>query len=186
MVQEKTISLSCKDPNLTIYLRPLTVNDVTLLLDLFDHMGPDSRYNRFNMPLIRPDIDYLRQEASKIAAVPPEVGQGWLILADLPQGETILGGIRFLYEERESRETAEISLVVRDDFQGRGIGTSALSFAAMAARELGVKKLVANVLATNKPVFRMLARLPFPVSCDNSSGETLVEVDLTRLQVATP
>ena len=32
----------------TIELRPLTRADVPHLLEIFEHMGPDSRYNRFH------------------------------------------------------------------------------------------------------------------------------------------
>lgn len=187
-------------PGLEVALRPLRPQDVPLLLDLFEHMSPDSRYNRFHLPLTHPDGEYVAREATKIAIIPPEAGRGWLIVADpeadtpcfpdsltlsamTPEGMVVVGGIRYLYAldgmGGRSRDTAEISLVVRDDCQGQGIGTAVLRYVAEEARRAGVRRLVADVLISNTAVFRMLYKLPYLITKKRDNGSVCLTIDLT-------
>ena len=56
---------------LLINLRPLQADDAHHLVDLFNHMGPTSRYLRFNMALTNPDPDLVWAEARRLAQIDP-------------------------------------------------------------------------------------------------------------------
>ena len=56
--------------------------------------------------------------------------------------------------DRIDPSDAEVAFVVRDDHQGRGLGSVMLEHLAVAARERGVKRFIAEVLPNNR---RMLS-----------------------------
>ena len=53
-------------------------------------------------------------------------------------------------------EVAEIAFLVRDDYQGRGIGSALIDVLVRHARLLGLECLHADVLASNDVVFHLL------------------------------
>ena len=66
-------------------------------------------------------------------------------------GDQLVGVGRY---DRVHDGEAEVAFVVRDDHQGRGLGSVLLEHLAAAARERGISRFVAEVLPTNR---RMLA-----------------------------
>ena len=57
------------EDHLLLYVRALMPDDAPLLVELFEHLGADSRYLRFNVALTNPDPDLVRAEAARMAAV---------------------------------------------------------------------------------------------------------------------
>jgi len=52
---------------------------------------------------------------------------------------------------------ADISLMIKDEFQGRGLGTLLLGAVAIAARRNGIARFSADVLAENAPMRAIFA-----------------------------
>jgi len=162
---------------LEVHLRPLRPEDAPLLVELFHHLGPESRYQRFQMPLAHPDPIWIERAARALAAVPPP-GRGWLALADLPdEPGAVVGGGRYVVT---GEGVAEVSVTLRDDLQGQGIGTAILRVLTTAAREAGIRRLTAYVHPTNRPVMAMVRRLRLPHRMETHAGETYIEIDLTE------
>lgn len=160
---------------LEIRIRPLWPADAPLLVDLFEHMSAESRYLRFNLPLPHPDPDWVRDQAERLAYIPPYKGRAWLAFADLEDGpDTPVGGVRYMALTTDS---AELSLVVRDDLQGLGIGTGLLEFAAKKAYSEGYQKMVGTIHSTNLPLWRSLKRLGVPMTIRREGAATIIEVD---------
>lgn len=164
---------------LPVRVRLLRPDDAGHLVDLFNHLSPESRYRRFNIPLKDPDPDLVWQEAQAMADVDPAHGHGWLAFADLPdQIDACVGGIRYL---RTDDGVAEVSLAVRDDVQGLGIGTELLHIVGHHAYRAGVHKLVGYVQSDNRPIWSSLHQLGAPVERERQGTETYVEVDLEEV-----
>ena len=167
------------EDGLRVCVRPLRPDDADRLVDLFEHLSPESRYRRFNIPLPDPDPEFVRREAQAIADLAPARGHGWLAFADLPeQPGACVAGIRYL---RTGGEVAEVSLVVRDDVQGLGIGSELLRIAGRHAYQAGVHKLVGYVQSDNRPLWRSLRHLGAPLERELQGPETYVEVDLEEV-----
>ena len=176
MKNGKTTYCFRAENDLLIRVRPLRADDAGRLIDLFEHLGPDSRYRRFNIPLTDPDPDLVRREAQAMAAMDPDQGCGWLAFADLPdQPAACIAGVRCV---RADGDVAEVSLTVRDDVQGVGIGTELLRFAGRQAYRAGIRKLVGYVQSDNRPLWRSLRHLGAPLKREFQGAETYVEVDL--------
>jgi RimJ/RimL family protein N-acetyltransferase len=161
---------------LQITVRPLQAEDTRLLIDLFAHMGLESRFLRFNTSLAEPDPERIQQEAQHIADVKRPENDGWLAFANLPdQPNAPVAGIRYLHTGSGS---AEISLAVRDDMQNKGIGTALITFLFEQAKASGITKLEALVQLDNRPLWKILNKLPLPIQRNTDGSYVHLEIEL--------
>ncbi len=133
-----------------VVIRPIEPDDRDALVDGFERLSEESRYRRFfgAVSQLRPkDLDYLTRvdhhDHEALVAMDPETGQG-------------AGVARFV---RTEPETAEPAIVVVDDWQGRGLATVLLDALVERAREEGIRRFDAPVLATNADAIRVLERI---------------------------
>jgi RimJ/RimL family protein N-acetyltransferase len=56
-------------------------------------------------------------------------------------------------------DTAEMAIVVGDEWQGQGLGSALAERLAEAAREAGIRRLAAVMLAENEPARRLMLRI---------------------------
>jgi GNAT superfamily N-acetyltransferase len=128
-----------------VLIRPVRPSDKSLLTDGLERMSTESRYRRFFSPVEHlgtselrylTEVDHHRHEA--LVAVEPETGAA-------------VGVARFVRTEDDST-TAEPAIAVVDDWHRRGLGTELLVQLAERAREEGVTRFSASVLAANSPM----------------------------------
>ena len=67
-------------------------------------------------------------------------------------------------------ETAEVALVVRDDCQGRGVGTALVDVLLAAAGRRGFSRFAASITVENLAMRRMMDRVGRVVSSATSAG----------------
>ena len=156
----------------------MQAEDASLLVDLFEHMGSDSRYLRFNLSLTDPDPQLVWEEAVRMAQVDPDRDGAWLAFADLPDRENApIAGVRYV---RISEETAEAALVVRDDMQNKGIGTQLLAFLAERAWEAGIRRLTATIQRANRSLLHILRNSPLEVTFTSEGSYTSIVAELVE------
>lgn len=161
---------------LLVGLRAINSSDARYLVDLFNHMGPESRYLRFNISLRNPDPNLVWSEARRLTQIDPERDGAWLAFADMPEDpETAVAGARYV---RLDETTAEASLAVRDDMQRKGIGTGLLWFLVEKAQQAGIRKLVATVQRGNRPLWNILKRSPFLLEYESEGSSSTITVHL--------
>jgi acetyltransferase len=179
MIDKHTVHTFKTKDGMSITVRPLRSEDAPLLVDLFEHMGSDSRFLRFNLSLDHLDSTVLWSEARRMAQLKPGDG-AWLAFADLPdQPQAPVAGVRFV---RLDSETAEAAISVRDDMQNRGVGQGLLVFLLREARAAGLRRLVATVQRINRPLWRLLSKmLSDSFERRSEGGYTHIVVDLSRL-----
>jgi acetyltransferase len=158
-----------------LQVRPLRTDDGPLLVDLFEHLGADSRYLRFNVALTNLDPALVHVEAERMASVSQTEGRAWLVIK--PPEATVVAGARYLFT---GPGTAEASVAVRDDWQRRGVGTELLAFLVDQARADGVATLTATVQLGNVGIWRLLraSKLPYERALDGPTAS--VQVDITE------
>ncbi len=165
---------------LLLEVRPLMPADAAHLVDLFEHMGPESRFLRFNLALPNPDPELVWSEARRMAQVDPDKDGAWLVFADLPdQKNAPVAGARYV---RLDDETAEASLAVRDDMQRKGIGGQLLRFLVRQARESGIRRLVATIQRSNRPLWQLLQSSGMEFEMRSEGSYSHISVDLAQLQ----
>jgi len=161
---------------LLIGVSPLKPEDAHHLVDLFEHMGAESRYLRFNLSLSNPDPDLVWREARRLARIDPEKDGAWLVFCDIPdQPMAPIAGMRYV---RIDPDTAEASIVVRDDMQKQGIGAELLSYLITQAKNAGVKRLTATVQRGNRPLWYLLQKSNLEIERDSQGSTTTLTAHL--------
>jgi len=140
---------------LDILLRPVKITDEPMLKDFFYDLSEDSMYLRFFS--VRKDMPH--QRLQDFVAV--DYTRKMEILATIAEKEKeIIVGLG-QYELNLDMHTAEVALVVRDEFQGKGVGTELLSYLAYLARRQGLLGFSAEVLVENRSMIRLFEKLGF-------------------------
>ena len=75
-------------------------------------------------------------------------------------------------------DSAEVAFVARDDHQGRGLGSILLEHLAAAARENGLRRFEAEVLAENHTMVRVFRQAGYQVSRAFEDGVLHLEFDI--------
>ncbi|MCM2295947.1 bifunctional acetate--CoA ligase family protein/GNAT family N-acetyltransferase [Rhodoferax sp.] len=147
-------------------VRPVHPDDATMLQDFVRSLSPESRYFRFvssmqELPATMLSrftlIDYDR-EMALVALITEEVTNA--------QGETvaatrIIGVSRYI--TNPDRASCEFSLVVADEFKGRGLGSRLMLSIMDFAREKGLTEIEGLVLANNPNMLKLMKGLGFVV-----------------------
>jgi acyl-CoA hydrolase/GNAT superfamily N-acetyltransferase len=149
---------------LNILMRPVKLSDEHLLKDFFYSLSSDSLYRRFIST--RPDmhherlqpfvvIDYTREMV--ILAVREHEGQ-----------EQIMGMAQYTIDQ--TTHTAEVAFVVRDDYQGKGIGAELLTYVTYLAKKGGLLGFTAAVLMENVLMLQLFEKMGFNIEKRAEAG----------------
>ncbi len=84
------------------------------------------------------------------------------------------------YEREAGTDEAEVAFVVADEHQGRGIGSVLLEHLAAAARESGISRFQAVVLAENRAMVRVFRDAGYEVARQLEYGELSLEFDVAE------
>jgi GNAT superfamily N-acetyltransferase len=143
----------------------------------FERLSPESRYRRFLAPIadlsestIRylTEIDHLDHEA--------------MIALDEQTGEGI--GVARYVRDPEHRDVAEVAVTVIDDWQRRGVGTLLLEVISARARQEGITRFTALMLAANKEMMDLLQDLDPVRIVDRDLGTVEIEVPIPPVGLA--
>ena len=165
-----------------ITIRPIRPEDAGPLRAAFAELSPESRYRRFFRALTSLSDDtlrYLTQVDGKDHVALVAVVES----LDL-KSERGVGVARFVRSKDDPR-AAEAAVTVIDAMQGKGIGTLLLQELAARAGEVGVARFRGEVLVSNEPMVRALARAGVPVTSVPGDEATLafeVPVDMRFTQ----
>jgi acetyltransferase len=80
--------------------------------------------------------------------------------------------------DADDRAVAEIALVVRDDYQGEGLGRALFEDLEQLARSRGLRCLSALVQAENTTMRRLLQSAGLPITSETTRGETMLRIVL--------
>jgi RimJ/RimL family protein N-acetyltransferase len=154
----------------TVEVRPIRPDDADGLRGAFERLSEESRYRRFFVPmpvlgdkLVRylTEVDHHDHEA--------------LLAIDIATGDGV-GVAR--YVRLGGSDRAEAAVTVVDDWHGRGLGTLLLEALAVRAREEGVGRFVAVMLAENEEMRHVLEGMGEPIVTRRDGTEVEVEIEL--------
>jgi acyl-CoA synthetase (NDP forming)/RimJ/RimL family protein N-acetyltransferase len=146
------------------HLRPIRPSDADRLVAFYERVSPESKYLRFFAPYPRlsdrdvkrfTEVDYV----SRVAFI-------------LTLGENMIAVGRY---DRIEDDHAEVSFLIEDAHQGRGIAQLLLEHLAQAARERGIIRFVAEVLPENRRMAKVFADAGYRVSKGIEDGVLAVE-----------
>jgi acetyltransferase len=141
-------------------LRPIRPEDEPLWTDMINSISEQTQVYRFFGPvkditkemLVRYcHIDYDRE----MAIVALEVGKG------KKTGRML--GVARLIVERADAEEAEFGIVVRDEYQRKGVGHALMDSLIQTARDMRIRVMTGDVLSGNQPMLNFSQSLGFEV-----------------------
>jgi acetyltransferase len=159
-----------------LLIRPIRPEDEPIWTEMIGSLSPATIEFRFFGPvkeitksmLVRYcHIDYDREIA--------------LVAVEAPKGKRparMLGVARLTIETANSEE-AEFAILIRDDFQRRGLGHELMTKLIAAGRDMGVREIYGHVLASNTPMIRFSESLGFSM---RAGDEPDVRKMVLRLQ----
>ncbi len=164
----------------SVWVRLLRQKDAPHLVDLFEHMGPVSRYRRFHQPADNVPPAQVWAEARRIATAVPDEQLGLIAFSAVPgEGEVAVGVARIVWM---SDSVAEVAMSVRDDRQGQGIGKRLLTMVLELAQIAGAESVVGLIQNDNDPIWYLFDQLPYPIKRTIEGTESEIVIDLTRLK----
>jgi acetyltransferase len=155
-----------------IFIRPIRPEDAALMQELFQALSTRSVYYRFFTPLKQlphhmlarfTQIDYDR-EIALVAVYESEIG------------EKMLGVARIILEWNQ--KDAELSVLVGDPWQGKGIGAELLKRCLSIAKERGYVKIHGTVLAENIYMLKLGHKMGFTIKKVPDTAEYDLSMDL--------
>jgi len=149
---------------LRILLRPVKLTDEPLLKEFFDSLSDESLYKRFISA--RRDMPHERLEEFIVI----DYTQAMVILAVITYNgnERVIGVAQ--YGMDENHLTAEVAIVVLDEYQHHGIGTELLSYVTYLARKQGLLGFTAEVLVDNLTMLKLFEEMGFDIQKRPSEG----------------
>jgi GNAT superfamily N-acetyltransferase len=154
----------------TLHVRPIRPDDAETLIAFHGGLSQRTRYLRYFSAYPRiPDRDLERfvnvDHHDRVA-----------LIALL--GKQIVAVGR--YERQPGTDEAEVAFVVADEHQGRGIGSVLLEHLAAAARECGIQRFQAVVLAENRAMVRVFRDAGYEIARQLEYGELTLEFDVAE------
>ncbi len=165
-----------------LFIRPLRMTDEPALRDTFYSLSEESVYHRFfrhvpTMPHARLQA-FMRTDYERTLAL--------VATPENAEDQPILAVARYDLDRRTN--LAEVAFVVRDEWQGKGIGTQLFGAITAAAREQGIAGFTATVLADNVGMLRVFHRAGHPIESKLVGGtyELTIMFEGAPIPVADP
>ncbi len=147
-----------------MYIRPLKPSDEGLIEELFKSLSPRSIFFRF--------LRYWKSVPPEVIAyftkIDCELNVAMVALEKRGPEDLILGLCGILRKPGSAR--GEFAVVVRDEWQGMGVGAELAAASLPAARDLGMKELWGIISPENTTMIAMASKLGFTVRKDRESG----------------
>jgi len=149
---------------LEVQLRPVRISDEPLLKNFFYALSDRSVYQRFISA--RKDMPHERLQDFVIIDYSSEI----VILAikETDGIPTVAGVVQYGIEAES--HTAEVALVVRDDYQQQGIGTELLAYVTLLAKREGLLGFRAEVLVENQTMMHLFEAAGFSIEKKRGAG----------------
>ena len=167
---EELETLRTTRSSLEVLLRPVRITDEPLLKDFFYSLSDQSMFRRFMS--VRKDMPHERLQEFVVIDYTREI----VILASIRRGtvEEIVGVGQYGIDE--ATHTAEVAVVVKDEYHNRGIGTELLSYLTLLAKRHGLLGFTAEVLVENKPMLHLFETMGFDL--DKHATEGVYELSM--------
>lgn len=131
-----------------VLLRPARITDLAGLQDLLYRSSDDTLYRRF----LCHRRTHPREEVQKLVDL--DDAQNMALVVQPVGADEIIGVAR--YDIDPSSQLADFALLVRDDWQARGIGTALMKAMIDVARSRGVMGFTMAILEVNAPMLTLV------------------------------
>jgi RimJ/RimL family protein N-acetyltransferase len=166
-----------------VHVRHMRTEDAELLERMFHRLSSETRYRRFFVPLDNIEEERLHRETARLARIDPLTETALIALDDEDGQEEAVGVARYTCLNNRD-DACEGSIVLRDDFQGSGMGTQLFDLLVQTALAHGLRHMVLLTHADNLGMISLVHRLGMPYKGRYSAG--LYEIDVQLAEAVAP
>jgi RimJ/RimL family protein N-acetyltransferase len=141
-----------------VTVRAIRRDDGNDILEVFRNLDRESIYRRF----FSPKKELTEGELKQLTDVDFSQVVALVVTTQGKEGETLIGGGRFAFSGPSSQR-AELAFLTEADYRGRGVASLILSQLERIAREMGVVRFEADVLAENQSMLAVFRRSGLPM-----------------------
>ena len=156
----------CLKDGREILFRPIKPEDESLWLEMFQSFSQEAiRYRFFQILNDTPHevrVRYCNIDYDREIAIVPVIKEG--------NTEKILGVGRLTFEP--DGKTGEIAFIIRDKWQGLGLGAKLVDYVIEIAAEMGIKKIIAIIIQENHKAIKLIEKMGFRV--ENQNDGTII------------
>jgi len=157
-----------------VFLRPLKLTDESCLRDMFYKLSEESIHNRF----FRTVETMPHERLQEFLRVDYDADMAMVVLSDSSERAELLGIGH--YSKNPETNVADAAFLVRDDYQGRGMGTILIQSLTQTAIERGIAGFRADVLPTNLTMLRLFHKCGHSVRAElEEDGDYRVEISFS-------
>jgi len=162
-----------------VKLRFVKKGDAALLVDMFHRLSPETKRLRFHLYTAKIPEERVWQEAKKLSELNPQLQVAIVgTVQEADDQEHAVGVARFMRSAVDETE-AEVAVVVRDDFQRKGLGKYLLLTLADKARERGITHFTAWVMSDNIRLMKLIKDMELRnVQSETQHGQTKIRAPL--------
>jgi RimJ/RimL family protein N-acetyltransferase len=158
-----------------VLIRAIRPDDRQRVVDAFNKLDPETIYTRFfSAKRSLSETDLARIDASDFvhaAVLVATRGEG--------EAEVIIGGGAYTVLDRPGEPpTAELSFTIEEDYHGQGLAALFMALLTEIARERGIRRFEAEVLADNPAMLKVFRRSGLPMHKHSEDGVVHVRMDL--------
>lgn len=162
-------------------IRPIRPDDRERVIRAFHGLESESVYTRFFAPKKElSGADLARIDASDFV-------HGLILVATIGEGddEAIIGGASYVVAGRPGDPpTAEVSFLIEEDYHGQGLATRLMAMLTEAARENGIRRFEAEVLASNSAMLGVFQRSHLPMRRRLEGGVVCLSMEIPGLETS--
>ena len=158
-----------------VTVRAIRPGDAGAILQAFRGLDRESVYRRF----FSPKKDLSPDELEKLTDVDFSRVMALVVSKATESGEVLIGGGRYATDGSASG-AAEIAFMTAGDYRGLGIASLILTHLGRVAREAGVERFEAEVLAENQPMLAVFRRSGLPLNIVRDDSTLHVTLSLGR------
>ncbi|MCI4625324.1 MAG: GNAT family N-acetyltransferase [Candidatus Magnetoovum sp. WYHC-5] len=159
---------------LEIFLRPVKISDEPLLKEFFYLLSEETLFKRFLS--IKQDMPHERLQEFTVIDYTKDMALLALIQSETENTIIAIGQ----YTIDENTHMAEIAFLVRDDYQGQGIGTELIKYLTYIARKKGLLGFTAEVLITNTGMIHLFESMDYDIDKDVDEGMYFLKMIFKR------
>jgi len=156
------------------FMRPLKLTDESLLRDLFYKLSDESVHYRF----FRMIKSMPHEKLQEFLRVDYDADMAMVVLTGADDLAEMIGIAHYSKDPREN--LADAAFLVRDDCQGRGIGTFLMNTLVDAAIARGIAGFTADVLVGNHGMLRIFHKCGYPVESELEQGSYSLKIPFTK------
>jgi RimJ/RimL family protein N-acetyltransferase len=157
-----------------LLFRPVKITDEPLLKEFFYSLSDTTIYKRFFAK--RKDMPH--EVLQKYSVI--DYTEEMVVVAVLADGTRETAVAMGQYKITEETHTADAAIVVRDDYQGMGIGTELSKYLVYLARRSGLVAFTADVLHENEAMLHIFEKSGFGIERTSESGVFRVRLNFKK------